>query len=77
MPTRLYYVSVVDGPRYALLAGPYETHQEALDKVDEARKAAYTMDVKAVFYAYGTCKTPPGYDKPGVLNHLLEEEARE
>ena len=69
-----FYVSVVDGPRKGLLAGPYSAHQEALDMVSRVREMAYKVDVRAVFYAFGTCKTPPGYDKPGVLNDLLREE---
>lgn len=69
----MYYVSVIDAARYGLLAGPYKTHQEALDAVPEAKRAAEKVDSFSIFYAFGTCKTPDGYDKPGVLNHLLEE----
>lgn len=66
-----YYVSVVDGSRYGFLAGPYDTHEEALIMVGPAREMAQTVDDWAVFYAFGTAKAPPGYSKPGVLNGLL------
>jgi hypothetical protein len=70
----MYYVSVLDGPKHGLLAGPYDTHQKALDMVGPAKEIAQEVDPWAWFYAFGTCKMPEGYDKPGVLNHLLEEE---
>lgn len=81
----MFYVSVIDGPRiggdievkrFGLLAGPYETHQEALDKVDVVRKIAEKVNVWAHFYAFGTCKLKQpinsGYP-PGRLNHLLPD----
>lgn len=76
----MFYVSVIDGPRIGdaievkrmgLLAGPYQTHQEALDTVDAVRKIADEINVWAHFYAFGTVKLkePPYPD--GRLNHLL------
>jgi len=83
----MYYVSVIDGPRFGdeiprqvtvkrfgLLAGPYETHAEALDKVDVVRKIAEQVNAWAVFYAFGTCKLKEpvnGEFPPGRLNDLL------
>lgn len=59
-----YYVSAIDGPRSALVSGPYPTHQQALDLVPAKRAEAEKLDPKAVFYAFGTCRwygegTPP------------------
>jgi hypothetical protein len=83
----MYYVSVIDGPRiggqievkrFGLLAGPYETHEEALDKVDAVRKIAEQVNAWACFYAFGTLKLKEPIDgayPPGRLNHLLPEEA--
>jgi hypothetical protein len=68
---RKFYVSAIDGPRYTFLAGPFNTHQEALDLVDSARTKANEVDPRAWFYAYGTAQAPEGYEKPGVLNDLL------
>lgn len=65
---RRFYVSVIDGARYAFLAGPFATHEEALAKVDAARKRADEVDPRAWFYAYGTAQAPEGYDRPGILN---------
>ena len=67
-----YYVSVIDGPRFGLLRGPFDAHDEALARVDETRKAAESLDPRAWFYAFGTCRvereTPL---KPGKLNDVF------
>ena len=66
-----FYVSVIDGNRYNLLAGPFKDHQSALDKVDEVKEVALNYgDPKAYFYAYGTCKVPNGY-REGILNSKI------
>lgn len=66
-----YYVSVIDGPRFGLLAGPFSTHVEACAWVDRAREEAYRVDPRSWFYAFGTVAMRPGYRKPGRLNDLL------
>lgn len=67
-----YYVSALDGPRTALVAGPFPTHAEALSWVDRARTAAGEVDPKAVWYAFGTCRIDDAsYARPGVLNGYL------
>ena len=66
-----YYVSVIDGDRFNLLAGAFRTHEQALEMVDAARNAALEYgDPKAWFYAYGTCKMENGYNS-GILNKKL------
>jgi hypothetical protein len=35
-----YFVSAIDGSKAYIMAGPYETHGEALAKVDPARGSA-------------------------------------
>ena len=82
----MFYVSVIDGPRigadievkrFGLLAGPYETHAEAIDKVDAVRKIAEQVNVWAHFYAFGTCKLKEplnGVYPVGRLSHLLPPE---
>lgn len=72
----VYYASVIDGNRKGLLGGPYDTHQEALDKVDVACSKACELDLRAHFYAYGTCSIDleKWGDRPlpqGVLNQWL------
>ena len=69
----MYYVSCKDGDRYSLLLGPFDTHEEALENVDEAKRMAQEIDCWACFYAFGTCRVPPGYALPGKLNHMMEE----
>lgn len=78
----MFYVSVIDGPRiggeievkrFGLLAGPYETHQEALDKVDAVRKIAEEVNAWAHFYAFGTVKLKKAPYPVGRLNHLLDD----
>lgn len=67
-----YYVSMIDGPRTALLAGPFKNdHPAALALVDRAAKLAAEVDPKAHFYAFGTARMPDDYTKPGVLNAAL------
>jgi hypothetical protein len=57
-----YYVSAVDGPRQALVAGPFETHAEALSQVEPEREKWCRLDGRAHFAAWGTCRV--GF-KPG------------
>lgn len=70
-PGTNYYTSAIDGSRYALLAGPFETHPEACDWVDRARDEACRVDPRAWFYAFGTTAMKPTYRKPGILNDRL------
>ena len=72
-----YYVSVVDQPkgqtatnRVGLVAGPFATHQEALNLVDRASREAEKVNVWAPFYAFGTVLMWDG-SRLGRLNDLL------
>ena len=51
-----FYVSVVDGDRHALLAGPFATHREALDRVPDVRRTTIDQHPMAAFAAFGTCR---------------------
>ena len=70
-----YYVSCVDGGRFAFLAGPFHNdHEAALWMVPRARKLACALDPKAVFYGFGTCRREPDPTRPappGRLNVAL------
>ena len=72
MPTG-YYVSVMrSGRQQGLLAGPFATHQEALDLVDAARREACAVDPWCDFDAFGTCRLRGGSALPhGRLNERL------
>lgn len=65
-----YYVSVKDGLKFALLAGPYETHAEALDKVRRASDLASERDPWAWFYHYGTVRMKDSYRALGKFGRL-------
>lgn len=52
-----YFVSVVDGRKWGMLAGPYETHIDALDALAAAKARAFEYDVRAIWYGYGTAYT--------------------
>ena len=60
MPTdtperRFYYVSIIDGKKRGLLAGPYDRHEEALAMVAPVRRMAQEANpVQAAFAAFGT-----------------------
>lgn len=75
----LYYVSVVDGGRYALALGPFDTHAEALARVDDVRDYCHDYDGKtrSWFWGYGTCRIEPSDDEPkrGTLNVQFGEAA--
>lgn len=66
-----YYVSVVNGPRFALALGPFPAHQEALDKVDAVRAMAMDRDGFAAFWSYGTVRMRDEYKEPGRWNTAL------
>jgi len=57
-----FYVSMIDPSqsgginRYALLAGPFETHEEAKGHIDAARRAADKADPWSHFAAFGTAR---------------------
>jgi len=52
-----YYVSIIDGNRFALLAGPYTSHGEALDMVRTAKDIAYLANpTQCAFAGFGTCR---------------------
>lgn len=62
-----YYVSSIDGQSKALVSGPYQTHQGALDDVERIKAKVYGLDPRSHFYAWGTAGVE-GNDPPlGVL----------
>jgi len=65
-----YYVSIVDGPRFNVVAGPFRSHQEALDMVKEANLVGCELDDRAWFYGWGTVKMQTGRIE-GKLNPWL------
>lgn len=76
-----YYVSMIRGEakkRYALMAGPFATHAEALAMVDPVRKEAERLDPKTHFDYFGTCSKPRDRDnKHGWLNVYVGAKPRE
>ena len=69
-----YYVSVIDGPRFAFALGPFDTHLGALLRVTAVQRnmQKLTGDPKAAFYGYGTSRIDRCDDPPqGRLNDLL------
>lgn len=55
--TKHFYVSAIDGPKHHLVAGPYGSHQAALDMVDHVRRNADERDPRAHWMAWGTSGT--------------------
>lgn len=67
-----YYVSVLDGSRYALALGPFETHAEALAEVKAVQAYCNEKSDRAWFYGYGTCRLLKEEEAPaGKLNSDL------
>ena len=51
-------------------AGPFHTHQEALNQVEPAREIGNKMDNRAWFCGWGTVKMKDGH-REGKLNEQL------
>lgn len=66
-----FYVTVKDGERFALLAGPFNRQGDALRMKASASNAASKIDPRAAWYAYGTSRVKSGPMKPGLLNEKL------
>ncbi len=65
-----YYVSIIDGKRWGLLAGPYTSHQDAIAAVKPAKDAAYRVNpADAAFASFGTCRLEDNVG-PGVLTKV-------
>ena len=56
-----FYVTVVDGPKWAPLAGPFRTREEAVARVEECRELALKVDLWSHFYWFGTAKMQDGH----------------
>ena len=73
--SRKYYVTMRrDGKANAAwLAGPYDTHEQALAQVDTARKHAEDLDPRAVFDSFGTAsyEADEGKHHAGILNDRM------
>ena len=55
-PDMVYYVSVLDGSKSVIAAGPYETHAAALARVATIRQKVEILDpIRFPFWAFGTC----------------------
>lgn len=67
-PVGTYYVTAIDHDRVFYMAGPYNTHAEAMADVDKALAIADKHDGRAWFMSWGTCRRKDGYREPGTLN---------
>ena len=50
-----FYVSAINGQRKHLIAGPYATHEKALEQVNAVRDVAHDREPMSWFFAWGTC----------------------
>jgi len=72
-----YYVTIIDGPRYGFLLGPYHNnHAAAIRDINLARELAHEVDPFSDFASFGTARIPLEM-KPrvGVLNDMAKERA--
>ena len=51
-----YYVSAVDGNKYALMLGPFKMHEEALQMVEQCRNKACDLNPHSHWWQWGTCR---------------------
>ncbi len=69
---RAFYVSVVDGPKHALLYGPLPTQADALRALPAVKAITEERYPRQTAFAgFGTCSAPLENAKPGILNSLL------
>ena len=67
----MYYVSVIDGPRYGFLLGPFKFLWSAKAYVERVRDKTNELDPRAWFWAFGTCKRDSF--ESGKLNEFFPE----
>lgn len=58
---KFFYVSCIEGSRKALVAGPYASHEDALNAVYRVKLAASKVDDRSWFYAWGTAGSDDEY----------------
>lgn len=77
MQTR-FYVTMKRDSRTAWLSGPYETHEEALARVEDVRERVSRLDLWTWFDAFGTSSiTREGSVFPlGLLEKLDAKDVR-
>jgi len=70
-----YFVSARDGKQFSLVSGPYTNdHAAALADIAECRTLAESVDARAAFAAFGTCRLPLECGKIGFLQrHKMKE----
>lgn len=67
-----FYVSMIDGQQYWLLAGPWKSHITAKRWVQKANIKAVELDQKNWFRSFGTCSVKKTVQpKQGILNSYL------
>ena len=72
--SRKFYASVYREKKgHRMLAGPFDTHEEALAHVERARQAAYEVDPLSAWDAFGTASyvAADGKHERGILNEAL------
>lgn len=72
-PTKKFYVTIMrDGqPKPAFLAGPFDTHKEAIQNVGRVREKAHELDPRSVLDSFGTSRLGADRHPPGLLNDHL------
>lgn len=68
--TTQFFVSITDGPKLDLLAGPYKTHARALAEVDRVWRIALDTWSEAAFCSVGTVGINDGRKRTGLLNQM-------
>ena len=69
---RHFYVTAIDDDRPFLCAGPWPTHQGALDAVATVRSLAEKQRPQSVFYAWGTSGSQLRLKAPVTPERLAE-----
>ena len=70
-----FYVSAIDGTKYAGLLGPFQTHSAAAEKVRNVSDYVCARKPEAHWWSFGTCRleSKDGDLPNGALNNLIKE----
>ena len=75
-PGRYFVSARNDDGRAVMLLGPYDSHLEALERVDLGRQLAEKVDPRAPWYSYGTCRVHDDQPTPAPIFEKESTPAR-
>lgn len=75
LETKKFYCTMIRDTRVAWLLGPYDTLEDAEAHVREAREAAYAIDPRSHWDAFGVTGVTAGSHPPGVITRHRQQQS--